>query len=239
MKSIILSFILSLLSYTAVFAQLNELPSTEKKWEIKDYKDFNTYLEGISFDSYPSLKNKETKAVFQKILAGDYKETLYAKDIDLNIKMPYLLEYQKNIREIFIKYLAAEKKGNDFGIEVMHLQGTIIYLSSEMVPLIKEFLNTLDKNDESYQVRVDGIKQAKHGLKQQLEGTLVSIKDRRNSSDKERIILSEYFVDACPRILNFLDASNQKEFKAKIVAYLPIEPNKKVKVLLGKLLAKL
>lgn len=238
MKSIIVSFIVSIVCCTAAFAQENKLPSIDKEWTIEDYKSFNNYLNTISLDSYPTLKNEKTKALFQKIISSDYKSFLRDEAISLDVKGPYMMNYQKNIGEVLSKYLAGYAKGNDFGIELMHLEGTAIDISAEMIPMIREFMKTLDKNDKTYQVRMNGIKQMRLGLKQQLEGVWIIIRDTENLSTEERIILSEYFLNAAVSILNFIDPADKKEFVTKVKKYIPFEPNQKVKTLLSQLLSK-
>jgi len=242
MKSILISLLLSLLSYTTTFAQEKEAPAApvEKgKWGLQDYKRFKAYLNTLPLDAYPTLKNEKTKAIFQKVISSDYKDFLRDEAISLEVKMPYVMSYHQSMIELLRSYLMAYMKEKKYGIELAYIQGVSIDISAEIIPLIKELIKTFDKNDETYQVRMNGLKQMRFGLKQQLEGAWINIRDIETSTDEERIILTTYFSKAAVPILKFIESSDKKEFITKMKKYIPFEPNPKVKELLKELLSKL
>lgn len=235
MKSIIASIIIAVLCITTSFAQNNELFLQKVKLTLQEHNNLRVRIDTLSNDSYPTLKNEQTRATFKKIISQDYKEILQNTS-GLNVKAQFLGEYQNTINKILKKYLAATIKQNQYGIELMYLQGTLIDISAEMVSLLKEFIKTLDRNDESYQVRMDGVKQVKLGLKQQLEGVFIIIRDVQNTSDEERIILSKYLANSGGSILLFLDEAYRKDYSLKIQKQLSVESNQKLKNLLMELI---
>jgi len=237
MKSIAISLLVSILCFTTALAQKNQLLLQKVQWTLEDCKKLSTHIDTLAPDAYPVLKNKQTTATFQKIISDDYREILQDASIDLQVKFPFVLEYQRTINKIFKKYQAADK-AHDYGIELMYFQGVLLDISAEMIVLVKEFVKTLDKNDESYQMRMDGVKQAKLGLKQQLDGAFMIIKGTKDTSDEERIILSKYLANSGGAILDYLDEEYRKEFLTKIQKQISIEQNVKVKSQLQTLLLK-
>ncbi|AXG67828.1 hypothetical protein KORDIASMS9_00010 [Kordia sp. SMS9] len=237
MKSIASNLLLFFLCFTSVFAQTHELPSLEKEWTANDIKILSTYLKKIPEDSYPTVQHEN--ALFQKIIAVNYKRTMRDKAIDIDVKMPYIFEYQQALKEILMQYLTAHKNGNAYGMELSHISGIMLAISAEIIPVLKEFMKTLDPNDKNYQVRMNGLKQMKFGLKQQLQGTLIMIKDTKTSSNEERIVSATYLLNSGVEPLQFLDASDQEQIKTEIETYIPKAPNKTLKKLLHAFLKKL
>jgi hypothetical protein len=86
---------------------------------------------------------------------------------------------------------------------------------------------------------MNGIKRAKLGLKQLLQGALINIGDTKDSSDEERIILVEYFSNSAVDILNFIDEKDRSELISIIQKHLAVEPNQKIKALLSELVSKI
>ncbi len=239
MKFTVSNLILVFSCFTISFGQTNNSLSTEKKWTIADYQKFNSLLATLAIDAYPTLKNKNTNALFQKLITTDYKEMLRDENISVNKKMAYIAGYQQAIGKTYNSYFLASTKDNTYGIEISHLTGCMLNLSYEMIPVANAFLKTLDPNDKTYQIRLNGIEQLKFGMKQQLQGSFIMIKSKNDSTDEERIIIATYFSNVGAKLISFLDASDSKKIKSEIKEYILHERNVKIKTLLREVLQKL
>ncbi|PTX61025.1 hypothetical protein C8N46_105181 [Kordia periserrulae] len=239
MKSIISNVCLLFFFVTIIFGQTSDSLSIEKEWTIEDYQKFTSLLKTLSPDAYPTLKNEATGKLFQKVIAPNYKSFLQNESISVDKKMEYGFTYQQSIREVLNTYATAHVNGNAYGIELSHLVGVIIDFSAETIPVAEIFVKTLNPNDKTYQVRMNGLQQIKYGMKQILEGSFMMIRNTEDSTDEERIILATYFSNAGVDILNYLDASYRTEFKVEIEKYILQESNATVKTLLQSLLQKI
>ncbi|MEM6686137.1 MAG: hypothetical protein AAF617_10165 [Bacteroidota bacterium] len=236
MKSIIPSMIIAFLCFTTSFAQGSDLPSIEEKWTFNDYKKISGYLDALSIKAYPTLKNEKTKAIFQKIISHDYKEILRDKDLSLGVRIPKAMDHQALIAQIMEKYFSAYMDGQEYGIEIAHLLGTMFNVSAEILLNVEDYAKNIDPKASDYKVRKDGFTLMKSGLTKQLNGTFVSVEDTEASSDEERMILvKEYLTVIIPKIIHFLEDTDKAAFKKRVLQQISVENNKEIKRLLTEL----
>ena len=193
----------------------NTVPSLDVVWGPDEFESFSAYLATIVPADYPNLAGPSA-AIFQKLIDSVEQDAL--EDLTLSVQDRIMISGRMHIAlaTTLMKYGLAVGDGMDYTTEVVHLLGGILVASRQMVSLLDELLPQLDPNAADYQARMDGLRQARDGMAQELDGVLIALQDTEGYSNSDRLILCRYFVDNGPAIFAAITETAQDDVIATL-----------------------
>lgn len=133
------------------------------------------------------------------------------RDLDLEIRLPALLEYYQASNLIFIAYANAFHQEAVGGRELVELYGHLLRSTVVLLEVVEELRPLLDPDDPSYDVRLAGLEQMKGGLAMITAGTLESLQDHDSLTLEQQHILLGFMEETFPRIVPGLSAAGRME----------------------------
>lgn len=188
------------------------LPAPDRNWLASDFTAAAEVLATIAQnEQLPRYHSQRSGAAFKRITAeanlGMYRD----KTIPLNRRLPQALESIDASNRILKIYLDAFTRGKVGDSEMIELFGAQLRSSVVMLELLDEFLPTLDKNDPTYPVRMEGLQKMKKGMAQVVQGNLITVTEAHAYRTSERRRLIGYMQLTLPKILPALAEEGRNE----------------------------
>jgi len=150
-------------------------PSVEKYWDADDYEKFSNYLSKISEDALPLYKSKKSGELFNRLINSISQDVFEDQNISINEKMEIAVRFIDATGRIVKRYGFSIMKNVDYSSEFAHLLGIVLTNFNQINPLLNDFLKTIDKHDETYEIRMEGLDQFKNGVFKTIKGTLICL----------------------------------------------------------------
>lgn len=233
----IIILLLIIIHCSKVYCQSSESNSTIQKaieagvtsldqyWVPSDLTKLANYIEAIEFTNYPVLKNKASSPIFNKLIFSCSMPSLFNEEHPLNSRIQEALELQASISRISKSYLTAHLEKPVFEKEIVYLQGIVLMAASQTIYVMKEFMETLDPNDQDYENRMLGLQKAKNGIIMQLNGSIVTLQGKEQYSDEERLIFAEYLTTYGVDLATFIDQIDKFKFYLELQMLISQEVN--------------
>lgn len=157
----------------AASAELS-LPRTEAPWTDTELKSFARTLDKAGAARLP----KKGDPVFERLVSPENYAFLAREDLPLNQRFPQGGEFLSAFSVVTKLYVAGMIAGQPLQKEVLALQVATTCASADMVPLVQQFVATLDPKDSKYEVRMKGLDQVKSGLGEIVAGGLMNLGEK-------------------------------------------------------------
>ena len=204
------------------------LPSLDKVWSIDDLTAFSNYLDSLSPEMYPALDGEDTGLIFQKFISSLDQDIIKDESVLIDTRMQLALRLGEVHKEVFYKYFAAVNQGLPYTTELCHLMGTFLVTSLQLMPVAVESMETLDPNEENYQIRVAGFKKMEEGMTLQITALLITLTETEIYNEQDRLILSGYLLTSSPTLITFFEPTVKEEIKSEIRKKLDIETSETI-----------
>jgi len=208
-------------------------PSVENSWGPEDYAAFAGYLSKLTRDSYPRFNSTRSKALFMKLVDSVEQPIFASNEVPFNRRMELALQMIDGANTALKTYCAAHNSGIDYSTELMYLQGLVLSVTRQFLVLVDEFIPTIDPNDGKYEVRMQGLRQLKRGIAEELSGAIVSMQETKAYSDSQRLILAKYLAREATAILHHLDQDARQELEGKVKEMKSVEKDNGIRELLS------
>lgn len=195
------------------------IAAPDRIWSAHDLTQAVQVLEKLSQQgsrSLPRYKSERSGQIFARMTAAENLALLKSPDTPIAVRLPMAAEIQQQQVNLLKIYLNAFLKRQVRGAELLELQVSNLRVSQSMTDLAREFLPTLDPNDPTYEVRMKGVEQMKHGMSEQVAGSLQTMEERENyaAEDLQRYI--ESLQEILPTIISYLSPAAQTETMATL-----------------------
>jgi len=183
------------------------LPAPDKVWSGEDMLQANKVFATLALDKpeqLPRLRSSRSGDVFDRLTSIEFVQSIRSRDDPLNTRLMQGIDYVDGLKEIVKKYTSAFLNGVARDVEVVALNGTLLRLFVLEFELLAEFVKTLDKEDPTYAVRMQGMEQTKSGLAQVVNGHLMTLTERDRYRPPELIHLVEHMQETFPALFPYL-----------------------------------
>lgn len=212
-------------------------PSISKEWTSHAYVELSNYLDDLSSSEYPTLSSKGD--LFHKTINSISQPILQNQDLSLDLRMQQAINLHTAVNQILMKYNNAYVAGIDYSTELSYLLGLSLSVSTQVISVVEEFIQTLDPSNEKYEAQLEGLKMMRNGTATQLDGALISLAETHAFSNEERKIMATYIAANAYEILSFLEEGYKTEFTLKLERHIMFENEGQIKEKLKPLLNKL
>jgi hypothetical protein len=215
------------------------VPASDRHWAGDDMARAAAALAtmaGKDSGSLPRYGSPRSGQLFDRITADDNLELHRNGSLPLSLRLPDVLKYMEAENKIFKLYLGAFNTKAAGDREMVELAGTQLRLSVVVLRLVGEFMPTLKKDDPTYPVRMNGLKQMRAGLAEMVLGNLKTLTESQFFRTTELKRLAGYLQDTLPSILPELPPASRSETLVVIRSYLADPKMQYLKPELNKLL---
>lgn len=165
----------------AASAELS-LPRTDAPWTDTELKSLARSLDKAGAARLP----KKGDPVFERLVSPENYAFIAREDLPLNQRFPQGGEFLSALNVVMKLYVAGMIAGQPLHKEVLALQSVTTCASADMVPLVQQFVATLDPKDTKYEVRMKGLDQVKKGLGEIVAGGLMNLSEKSFSLEDRR-----------------------------------------------------
>lgn len=188
------------------------LPAPDRNWLASDLKAAAEVLATLAQkEQLPRFRSRRSGAAFERITADASLDVYRDKTVPLSRRLPDALEHidaSKQILKIYLDAFTRRKVGDS---EIIELMGAQLRSTAVMIELLDEFLPTLDRNDPTYPVRMQGLQKMKAGMAQVVQGNLITVTEAQAYRTSERRRLIGYMQSTFPKILPALTEEGRHE----------------------------
>lgn len=195
------------------------MPAHDRIWSSEDMKraiEVLTRLKNTNPEQLPRYKSERSGDVFARITADENLDLYRNLTLPLNERLLATNDYMMATNVIIKIYLEDYFRTGSGGTEFAELTGSALRIVVVLFDLVNEFIPTLDKNDETYAVRMDGLKKMKMGLSMVIAGTIDTISQPEFLIISERKRLVRYLSETIGSTLPNLSKSSQTEIIVRL-----------------------
>lgn len=198
------------------------MPSHDRVWSGADMSQAARILQALSQqnpEQLPRYQSERSSPVFARMNADQNLEIYRDKSLPLDQRIPDALQYMQSNNHILKLYLAAFNQQAVGGAELVELMGALLRVTVIQVQLFDEFVPTLDKNDPTYPVRMQGVAKMKLGMATLVAGNLQTLTESYafRTADLKRLV--GYLQNTLPLILPALTESSRSEIIVRLRSY--------------------
>lgn len=158
------------------------LPRTDSPWTDVELKSLARTLDKAGSARLP----KKGDPVFERLVSSENYAFLKREDLPLGQRFPQGGEFLSALSVVTKLYVAGMIAGQPLQKEVLALQTVTTCASADMVPLVQQFVATLDPKDAKYEVRMKGLDQVKKGLGEIVAGSLMNLSEKSFPLEERR-----------------------------------------------------
>lgn len=198
------------------------LPAHDRNWSGGDMTRAATILMAIAqtdMGHLPRYRSQLSGAAFERLTANENLDMYRDRRLPLEQRLPDALSFMQSGNQILSLYLAAFGQQAVGDSELVELAGAQLRLSVVMIALVNEFLPTLDKDDPTYPVRMNGLRQMKGGLATIVAGSLQTLTESHAYRTSELKRLVGYMQRTFPDILPELPEGSRTEFVVRLRSF--------------------
>jgi hypothetical protein len=213
------------------------LPAADRPWAGNDYETATKSLKSLGEahpDQLPRRGSPASGELFARMTSKQNFDLAKDEKFPLNQRLGLILQYGASSQLVFI-YVGALNAGENYDSELIDLTGFQLEWARLLLGIVDEFVPTLDKNDPSYAVRMNGLKTMKQGLAQMVDGCLVTMTEKKTYRISELVRLAGDMEETLPDIMPQLLPASQQEMRKRLKVLVQSEKDPQLRAALGKI----
>lgn len=199
------------------------MPAHDRSWSGDDIAKAASTLQAIAQKEpthLPRYGSERSNKLFKRLIADENLAPYRDRSLPLGQRLPDALTYMESSGQLLQVYLIAFTQKAVGDSELIELLGAQLRVSVVMTELANELLPTLDKNDPSYPVRLQGIQQMKNGMATVVAGSLQTLTEFNNYRTSELKKFAGYLEATLPVLISELPSDRQSEFLTRLQSFL-------------------
>lgn len=136
------------------------LPAHDREWSGDDMVNVEKILASIAQKGYrhlPRYKSERSGVVFARLTSPQNLDLFRNRSLPLGPRLSQSLNYLQASNQVNKLYLSAFLKKDVRDSELVELMGSLLRSTAVLLELVDELLPTLNKDEPSYEVRMQGL----------------------------------------------------------------------------------
>lgn len=187
--------------------------ATDREWRAQEHAALIALIDAKKVP-LPLLSDVDGAKVLRRICSVDNLAFGRNKSLPFGPRMENFLGLMPAVNSLSKKMMAEALAGKQVGAELSMLMCQTLHIAALGIELMDEFLPTL-KNDETYEVRMQGAQKMKSGMATVLAGAYTSVAEDTLFSPSERSTMIEAMAETADRFASVLSADQKTEMQLK------------------------
>lgn len=199
-------------SYDFLEYRIAGVPDEEVVWSGEEMVEAVRGLYSLNLtntERLPRYESEMSGEVFSRLTASENLKMYQDQSLSLDQRLSDALKHLKSVNEIMELYVIAFEEQAVGDNEMIELFGAQLRVMTTTLDLLIEFLATIDKDDPTYDVRVQGMVRAKEGAYEMVETLLELLEDSQDYRPDVRKRLLGYMQDSLPLLIPLLTQEQQ------------------------------
>lgn len=190
------------------------IPAFSREWTGDDYVRVAEILTSGKV-SLPQLSSDEGKSFLKRLTSTENFSLHRNQTLPLGVRMEDTMKVIGGTNQIIKRYAAAAGRGQNVHAEIAQMMAFAIRTAAIAIQLIDEFMLTVPK-DDSYEVRLSGLKQMNRGMMQVFTGAEISLSETKFYSPEDLSLLLEAMAEVMPVAKKAFPTDFRLEFRKKL-----------------------
>lgn len=212
-------------------------PASDRPWTTPDYQAVFRAMQALPVSQFPRTTSPKSSPVVDRLTNPDNLGLFVNRSLPLDQRFMPCIDLVDAANGISKLYLAAHSRMPLFAEDFIRMQGFMLQAVVVELGLVAQFLPTIDKTDPKYATRMAGLEQAKQGMAQMIQGTLIVLEDRSTYTAQSRADFASIIAATFPTIVANLPPLSRQEFEATLRRISSEETDNAVKAALAKVIA--
>ena len=198
------------------------MPAHDRIWNGTDMAKVAQVLMAMGRDSadhLPRYKSPHSGELFSRIIANENLDMHRNGSLPLGARLLDLANYGQSSNSILKTYWSAFEKHSVGDSELVELLGTQLRVMVVMNQMVNEFMPTIRKDDPTYPVRMDGLKQMKGGVSGVVAGSLQTLTETHAYRPSELKKLAGYMQESFPDLIPEVSDASRAEFLVRLRSF--------------------
>ena len=190
------------------------MPSPDRSWSNSDMATVSRLITEISkrdSGQLPRFGSPKSGTVFARMTNKENLELFRNPTVPLEARLPLALQFMQAANGVNAAYLLGLVRQTTGDDEMTEITGLMLRVAVMMIELMDEFLPSLDKNDPTYPVRMDGMKKMKSGMANMMQGAIQQISEPGTWSREPLRRHIAYIDETFPVIIKSVSSGVRKE----------------------------
>lgn len=195
------------------------VPDFDQRWgaaEMAQAAEVLTRISQADAGQLPRYQSPQSGALFARLTADENLAPYRDTSKPINDRMGAAIEMMQATNQVLKLYVAALYSQNVGDREIIELTGGILRISVMMTQLIDEFVPTLDPQDPTWDVRMQGLKRMKQGLSVIFLGNFKMLTEADLYRVSERKRLLGYMQQTYPVLYGALPEASRKQIFSQL-----------------------
>lgn len=209
-------------------------PASDRPWTTPDYQTVFRTMQTLPASQFPRTTSPKSCPIVDRLTNPDNLGFFVNRSLPLDQRFIACLDLGDAANGILKLYLAAHSRTPLFAEDLIRVQGFMLQVVAVQLGLVSESLSTIDKTDSKYPTRMAGLEQAKRGMAQMIQGTLIVLEDRKTYTPQSRGDFASIIATTFPTIVKNLPSLSRQEFETTLRRIRSEETDNAVKAALAK-----
>ncbi|HEY3969490.1 MAG TPA: hypothetical protein VGM05_33360 [Planctomycetaceae bacterium] len=190
------------------------MPAHERRWSGTDMTRAANTLSAMTqtdVGKLPRLESPRSGPLFARMTSEENLDLLRNQSLPIDQRLPDALMFMQGSSAILKLYLASFHKDGTGSTELIEIYGAQLRLWVVISQILDAFIPTLDKNDRTYEVRMQGLEKFREGLEMAVAGTLQTLTERAAYNTAELKRLLGFMQQTYPVLLPGLPQGTRQE----------------------------
>lgn len=198
------------------------MPAHDRDWIGVDMQTLTGVLKNLTVNDrglLPRYQSEKSGEIFRRMTNPGNLLAYRSSGGALAARMPLFLAHYESQSQLLKLYLTGFVEEKTSANELIELGGLGLRSSAMMCELLNEILPTLDKEDPSYPVRLQGLEKTRQSLALAVAGALTMLSDFEKvcpATDRKRLV--GYLEESMPAIWPELPEASRKEMDIRLEA---------------------
>lgn len=190
------------------------IPASDRVWQGADYARTSEVLEAGKV-ALPRISDPVGAALLNRFTSTDNFALHRNRSLPIEARLSDYLGVQQGTSSVLNLYLGAMVRKEKVTPEMVRLVAFALQLSALGIDLVEEFLPKIPK-DESYETRMNGLKQMYSGISTQFQGAEAMLNESNIYSESERALVLEAMASTLPVVKKAFSQDYQVELRKKL-----------------------
>ncbi len=198
------------------------MPAHERRWSGADMTRAANALSAITqadAGKLPRLESPRSGLLFARMTSEENLDLLRNQSLPIDQRLPDALTFMQGSSAILKLYLASFHKDGTGSTELIEIYGAQLQLWVVITEILNAFIPTLNKNDLTYEVRMQGLEKFREGLEMAVAGTLQTLTERTGYSTAELKRLLGFMQQTYPDLLPVLPPGSRQEAIVRLQSF--------------------